>query len=81
MSKENINKHGVDLSKLVAGKSVITFYHDEKKGYDDEKKGVYTGTYLMPGAEGWLIVQFGHDKFEVDPDYVLSISEPDSRWE
>lgn len=73
ISEENINKHGVDLSKLVAGKSVIKFY-------DDKEKDVYVGTYLRPGEESWLIVRFGYEDWDVHPDYILNISEPESRW-
>lgn len=73
-SNNNVNKHGVDLSKLVPGKSVIRFY-------DDYDKAPYTGNYLGPGEEGWLNVRFGHKEWLVDPDYVLGISDPDPKWD
>jgi hypothetical protein len=73
-SKQNINKHGVDLSNLVASKSVIRFY-------DEKEKAVFTGTYLRPGENGWLIVRFGHKDWDVHPDYIRNISDPDPRLE
>ena len=45
---ENINKHGVDLSQLVPGKSVIKFY-------DEKEKAIYVGNELSEAGRRRLV--------------------------
>ncbi len=72
-SVKHVNQYGVDLSALVPGKSTV-FCFDAHSGL------MYSGTYVGNIGQGNLLVRTISMEYEVDPECVTRISEPENRW-